>query len=161
MNNMLFDATSGKITAVLDFDWMAITHPFEEYWMSFRDVGGCLPELENEILRQSMLSGQYAAEYPGPAASGDTPEETKTHNEAVEAWEISKTWDGALKAAGVIRPSEIAGVEVLEQLSKFRDLLAPHMIAAEGIIKKRGAENLMERRNKVETEIVEMLDAWE
>ena len=39
-NNMLYDATSNRITALLDYDLSCIMHPSYEFFRSFGGSGG-------------------------------------------------------------------------------------------------------------------------
>jgi hypothetical protein len=40
MNNILFDLETNKITGLVDFDFASVGHPCQEFFSSFRDVGG-------------------------------------------------------------------------------------------------------------------------
>jgi hypothetical protein len=61
MNNVLIGESTGRLTALLDFDWSFIGSFHDEFLRSFGDLGmipGPDAEGESLILRQALLSGQ-------------------------------------------------------------------------------------------------------
>jgi hypothetical protein len=144
MNNMLYDAQTKRITALLDFDWASITHPAHEFFMSFHNVHGCMAE-RSEKLRGAILTGDFGA---GPG-EGDE-----------EAWELAKMWDEAVKRHGGMRPSDFKGIEVLEDLRNFVDKICPFEIGNEVMLKRRSLEENEAIKASVEKEIEALLDGW-
>lgn len=66
-NNILFDATSKRVTALLDYDFACISHPSYEFLRSFDGHGGQFrgwsgeADSEQDALRNAKLHG-----FPSP-----------------------------------------------------------------------------------------------
>ncbi|KAK4198254.1 kinase-like domain-containing protein [Triangularia verruculosa] len=92
-NNILFDAKSGRITALLDYDFACISHPSFEFLKSFHSTDGALPgwtgdqNSEQMALRKAKLEG-----FPDPLPP--------TTENGVK-WEVAKAWEDALEAEDV------------------------------------------------------------
>lgn len=147
--NILFDAEGKRITALLDFDFACVTHPCHEFFTGFQsDLGGGIPPENWELLEKAVLSGNFDKVPEG------LPEEKKG------LWEIAKTWDGALASRGIIRPSEIAGLEGLRDLKTLVDLVCPMMLSHPMFLKRTPVEAQEKRRGVNEDKIVQMLDKY-
>ncbi|KAM5366198.1 hypothetical protein ACJZ2D_010626 [Fusarium nematophilum] len=83
-NNLLFDKESGSITALLDYDFAFISHPWHEFLRSFDGDGG-------------QLRGWTGHD--------------DTEQAALREWERAKSWEQELEKAGAKRPRTIQGIE--------------------------------------------------
>lgn len=145
MNNMLYDKTTKRITAILDFDWSCITYPAEEFLTGLWDIGGGLSDRVGK-LQTNILSGEFGT----PPADGVPAEE-------VRAWEIAKAWDTALAKKGAARPSSIAGIRQVQALSNFEQLLCPFELSSEVMLKRRSHEDNAKRLAETGAKIKEWL----
>ncbi|KAI8623374.1 hypothetical protein F5Y19DRAFT_468535 [Xylariaceae sp. FL1651] len=91
-NNLLFDASTGRITALIDYDFACIMHPSYEFLRSFDNAAG-----EQAALREAKLHG-----FPSPL-----PQSTKDEVN----WEIAKAWEDELEKLDVNRPVTIEGTD--------------------------------------------------
>lgn len=145
MNNVLFDPTTKRITALLDYDWAAVTHPVHEFCTGLMDLNGSILPM-NQALQQAVFRGEFE---DSNAAWSD--------EEKVD-WQIGKAWDSALAAKGVIKPSLIKGVENLDKLRELEELICPFMLSAEFIIKRLTPERKQKVMHDSETKLVGLLD---
>ncbi|KAH6643261.1 hypothetical protein BKA67DRAFT_131810 [Truncatella angustata] len=118
MNNMLFDKESKRVTALLDFDFSRVTHPVHEYFTGLWDLGGGWVHSNDEKLHRAVVTGNFEAR----------DEATSPEDKVV--WEVAKAWNSALNARGVLRPSQIGGIEKLERLRQFEEALAPFHLSS-------------------------------
>lgn len=92
-NNILFDATSNRITALIDYDFACISHPSYEFLRSFDGIGGQFrgwsidEENDDMALRDAKLHG-----FPSPL-----PPTTKDRVK----WEVVKAWEDELEKLDV------------------------------------------------------------
>ncbi|KAJ8123764.1 hypothetical protein O1611_g9517 [Lasiodiplodia mahajangana] len=138
-NNILFDPTSRRITAIIDFDWARIGCIADECLLSFDGRYAQLPspkEIDPDriALRTALLHG-----FPSPL-----PPSSKT----VE-WDMAALWDAQLEEHGVIRACTIEGIEKMSWLYSFRDTMIPNTLSWDVIVKQRTAEDL--EREKLAT----------
>jgi hypothetical protein len=145
MNNMLYDKTTKRITAVLDFDWSCITHPSEEFLTGLWDVRGGISDRVGK-LEPNILTGDF-----------NTPPTDGTSAEEVRAWEVATPWETALAKKGAVRPSSIAGIGKVQALSSFEQLLCPFDLANEVMLKRRSNEDNAKRLAETEGKIKEWL----
>jgi len=145
MNNMLFDKHTKRITALLDFDWAAVTLACEEFFTGFTDVGGSTHK--SASLQEPVLSGDF----------GHMPEGLSDDDK--EQWEVSKCWYDALKAREAIQPSSIPGIRKLEELRLMEEILCPFMLSNEVMLKRLTTENQEKSRHENEVKLVKILEA--
>lgn len=149
MNNMLFDPETKRITALLDFDWAAVTHPANEFFTSLHDVKGSTRATDTENLQRAILTGRF----DGGGGADDGAEHR-------EAWELAGAWDAALRRLGATRPSDVRGIETLEKLRGLASLLAPFHLVTDVVVKRRTAEQIAEARAENEAAIVKALEEF-
>ncbi|KAK1758964.1 putative phosphotransferase enzyme family protein [Echria macrotheca] len=144
--NALFDPETKKITGLVDFDFSYISHPGLEFLISLGDIGGGFQPPHSGMtpfsssLAKAILTGNF-----------DNSEVTNGEDEeAKKKWEVARTWDEALKARGVLRPSSIAGMEALVKLRKLESVLAPFRLMHPHFTKKMTADEIVEARKKAE-----------
>ncbi|KAI0407769.1 hypothetical protein F4802DRAFT_594710 [Xylaria palmicola] len=92
-DNLLYDPATGRITALIDYDFASISRPAYEFFRSFAGTGGQLTgwlgdttaeEKEATALRNAKLTGQYPSPFPSPVASVNGP--------GVD-WELAQVWE--------------------------------------------------------------------
>ena len=147
MNNLLFHRTSGRITALLDYDFATISHPADEFLRSF-DGAGCQfrgwmvdEESEKAALRDAKLHG-----FPSP------PLETKDGGSV--NWDVAKAWEDALEGAGVKRPRNIEGIEGVANVDTILRSIPPWRVTNEDILRLQVEEAIVQCRDENE----ELLD---
>jgi aminoglycoside phosphotransferase (APT) family kinase protein len=146
MNNVLFDPTTKRITALLDYDWAAVTHPVHEFHTGFSDLSGSTHP-ENPKLQQAVLKSVF-----------EDSNATFSDEEKVD-WQVAKAWDSALAVRGVVRPSQIKGVEDLEKLRKLEELICPFMLSTDIILKRRTPEQILKMKQEAEVNLIELLNS--
>lgn len=123
--NLLYDPTTGRITAVLDYDFASVQHPAYEFFRSFARNGGQLfgwsgdatPEQrEANALRAAKLSGQFPDPLPAAVASDNGP--------GID-WALALAWEEELNKFDVKRPSIIQGAEDLADVEEVVGSLQP------------------------------------
>jgi len=147
MNNLLYDPNSGRITALLDFDFATISHPAYEFFCSFDGAGCQFPswmvneESEMAALRDAKLHG-----FPSPL-----PE---TKDDGSVNWEVAKAWEDALEGAGVKRPRNIEGIEGVANVNTVLRSILPWRVTNEDILRLQAEKAIVQCREENE----ELLD---
>jgi hypothetical protein len=137
---MLCNPDTKEVTALFDFDFSFVTHPFHEFYQSFS--GGLGGNLRSKTLRQAILSGTFDSRPDGVDA---------------DEWELARTWDAALAKHGAIRPCEIKGVDNLMELGAFLLLLCPFQLYHAGVLGRMDAARTAEAMARAEAALVEFL----
>jgi hypothetical protein len=141
---MLFDKDTQKITAVLDFDWSCVSHPFDEFFGLLYDIGCNISEKDNDI-SSALVSGDFT-----------TPPANK---ESAENWEVAKAWNAAMKKIGVLSPSDMKGVAGILDFMRFQIMLCPWELGSSEF-KKMDDEKQAEVLAKREADLVEWLEKY-
>ncbi|KAJ3496688.1 hypothetical protein NLG97_g2473 [Lecanicillium saksenae] len=144
-NNMLYDATSKKITALLDFDWSVVTHPAEEFFSGFRDIGGCIQD-EPKGFQAAILANDFSSR-----------PESLTEEEN-QQWRNAKDWSAAAGRNDVRLPSDIAGVEKIKTLHDFSDAICPFELSSAVMLRRLSEEAKAKKMKEVRETITEFLD---
>ncbi|KAH7408789.1 hypothetical protein DE146DRAFT_777430 [Phaeosphaeria sp. MPI-PUGE-AT-0046c] len=102
-DNLIYDASSQRITALIDYDFACILHPSYEFLRSFSGAGGQfqgwsdIESSEKKALRDAKLHG-----FPSPLPENST--------DGVK-WDVAKIWEDELERLEVQRPRTIKGIE--------------------------------------------------
>jgi hypothetical protein len=118
---LLFDPGSGRITALLDYDFASILHPMYEFLRSFDGAGGQFlgwsgDESTGDItLRNAKLKG---FPFPLPATKEDGIQ-----------WDIAKAWEDELEKLNVKRPSTIQGIDKVADVDALLRAVLPWHIS--------------------------------
>ncbi|KAK7394013.1 hypothetical protein QQX98_013204 [Neonectria punicea] len=127
-DNLHYDPATGRITALLDYDFASILHPAYEFFRSFATNGGRLSgwsaDHEAAAIRDAKLTGQFPSPLPAPAASANGP--------GVD-WELALAWEDELQRLQVKRPSTIPGIEGLADVDEVLGSLVPWRLTNEGL----------------------------
>lgn len=149
-NNLLFNAATLQITALLDFDFSIVATKADEFMVySFGNIaGGQLPGLYETgpllELRDAMLAG----------FSKFTPVE----NCSEVQWDVAKAWDQELARAGAARPHTIRGFEEIADIYWLQDKISPFVLDNPSMRERKTAEQLKAVREETESLIVRFLD---
>lgn len=150
MSNVLFDATSGRITALIDYDFATISHPSYEFLRSFDGAGGQFrgwtddEESEKAALRNAKLHG-----FPTPL-----PETT---TDGSINWEVSKAWEDALERAGVKRPRNIQGIEGVADVDTILRSILSWRVSNSDILRLQSEEAIVQCRDENEKYLDKLL----
>lgn len=102
-NNLLYDATSHRITALIDYDFACILHPSYEFLRSFSGAGGQFQGWSDvESSEQTALQPAKLHGFPSPLPQG-TKDGVK--------WDVTKAWEDELEQMDVKRPWTMKGIE--------------------------------------------------
>lgn len=143
---MLYDKEAKKITAILDFDFASVSHPFEEFiCMSLTDIGGNVSDEDTGISR-AILSGNFST----PPADLD--------EESAKEWELAKTWNAVVRESAALAPSQIDGADGICDLMRFQGLLCPYQLSSASALEELDAEKRAELRAKAEADLLKWLE---
>ncbi|KAH9211854.1 hypothetical protein DL95DRAFT_437065 [Leptodontidium sp. 2 PMI_412] len=158
-DNLLYDPTTGRITAFLDYYFASILHPAYEFFRSFGSNGGqflgwsgdtTLQEIEAEALRNAKLTGQFPSPLPAPGVSDNGP--------GID-WEVAQAWEDELQKLDVKRPSTIRGIEKLADIDEILGTLVPWRLSNEDFLSmNRDEDQRMALRRMSEEKLVGLLD---
>ncbi|KAG6358143.1 hypothetical protein INS49_014027 [Diaporthe citri] len=153
MNNMLYDPTTRRVSALLDFDWAAVAHPAHEFFSGLHDLQGSTHP-DDAALQSAVLTGASNTT-TSPAAEC----EESGADEPNKTWALASSWDAALLRAGGLRPSSLAGVTTLESLRALEDLIAPFGLCNTVMVGRTPAEKLQAARADTEAKLDALLDS--
>ncbi|GKT63060.1 Protein kinase-like domain protein [Colletotrichum tofieldiae] len=140
--NMLFDKKAKKVTAVLDFDFASVSHPFEEFIsMSFSHTGGNVGD-DDTAINQAILSGDFTT----PPADLD--------KESLKEWELAKTWNSVLQESVALAPFQIDGVNQIRDLMRLQRFLCPYWLGSASVLEELDEVKRAELRVKAEADLV-------
>ncbi|ETS74001.1 hypothetical protein PFICI_13867 [Pestalotiopsis fici W106-1] len=142
MNNFLFDVTSKRITAILDFDWAAVTHPADEFFTGLWDLGGGFDD-RTAHMTSNILQGDFEEMPPNLDDKG------------LEAFGIAKAWNEAVASTGAARPSSIEKMDKILALRELETLLCPFALGNEMMLKRISDEQKALKRQDTEAQIIE------
>ncbi|GKT72924.1 protein kinase-like domain protein [Colletotrichum tofieldiae] len=139
---MLFDKKAKKVTAVLDFDFASVSHPFEEFIsMSFSHTGGNVGD-DDTAINQAILSGDFTT----PPADLD--------KESLKEWELAKTWNSVLQESVALAPFQIDGVNQIRDLMRLQRFLCPYWLGSASVLEELDEVKRAELRVKAEADLV-------
>ncbi|KAM7192631.1 hypothetical protein V8F33_008242 [Rhypophila sp. PSN 637] len=149
MNNMLYDPSTERITALLDFDWASVSHPSEEYFSGLWDVFGGINE-RNAGFRAQILAGTFSDHRRSEGLS----------EEGVGQWEVAKSWSAASTSRDLIRPSTIPGIDRLMAMEQLEGLICPFQLDNEFMHNRMTEDKWEKRRAENELKIISWLENW-
>ena len=155
---MLCDPTTGRITALLDYDFAGILHPAYEFFRSFIGIGGQLcgwsdstsHDKKIAALRDSKMTGHFPSPLPAAVVSG--------RGSDID-WELSKAWEEELEELDVKRPSTIQGIDKIADVDELLGFLLPWRLTNEDFLRMNEDEDTrLAVRRMSERKIVGLLD---
>lgn len=148
-NNVLFDPTSGRITALIDYDFACVSHPSYEFLRSFDSAGGQFrgwssnEASEDMALREAKLHG-----FPSPL-----PPTTK---DGVK-WDVVKAWEDELEKVNVKRPRNILGIDRVADVDTILRTILPWRVSNSDILRLQSDEVIIKCRDENEQQLVGLL----
>ncbi|KAK2730720.1 hypothetical protein FQN57_004186 [Myotisia sp. PD_48] len=147
-DNLLFDPDSGRITALLDYDFSCISHASYEYFCSFLGAGepflGWSEDGEDTKLQQAKLHG-----FPSPLPP--------TNEDGIK-WDVAKAWEEELTKVRAKRPRTIIGIEKIADVDMVLRAISPFRLTNSDVLKLQSEEVIMSYREKSEEKIVKLLE---
>ncbi|KAI3391383.1 hypothetical protein diail_7452 [Diaporthe ilicicola] len=135
-----------KVTAVLDFDFATVSHPFEEFMsMSFSHTGGNVSD-EDTAVNRAILSGDFTAK------------PLDLDEESAKEWDLSKMWSNVLQEGAVLGPSQIEGVNEIRDLMRLQNLLCPYRLSSASALEEPDDEMWAEMRQQAEVDLIRWLE---
>lgn len=145
MDNLLVDAETAELTAVLDYDWAHIGIIADEFVWSFGDMGFQLgsPYVDDaEALERRRGLLDDAEIDRGQEAPSTT----------------SQMFNAALQDKNAERPSTIIGIDTLPAMHELCSQLCLFLICSDTVAKARSGIQLEKDRQNAETSIVRSLE---
>nr|CDP29403.1 Putative protein of unknown function [Podospora anserina S mat+] len=145
------DETSGRITALIDYDFAWISHPSYEFLCSFDGLGGqfrgwsCDKESWEVALRDAKLHG-FPASLPSTSES-----------DSGVGWVVAREWEEALEAEGVRRPRTIEGTDKVADADAILCAILPWRVTNAEILARPTEEVIIECRNDNEEHLDKLL----
>jgi hypothetical protein len=145
----MYDATSGQITALIDYDFSCISHPSYEFLRSFSGAGGLFQgwtgdeEIQDTEVRKAKLYG-----FPSLL-----PEST----EDGAKWDVLKAWEDELEKLDVKRPSTIAGIGKVADVDTVLSTILPWRLSNEDVLKMQSEEVILQCREENEKQLIGLL----
>ncbi|KAI1455251.1 kinase-like domain-containing protein [Annulohypoxylon moriforme] len=160
-DNLLYDPETGRITALIDYDFSSIMHPAHEFFYSFNNTGGRLrgwlgeatpQEKEAELLRQAILTGHFPSPLPVSVASANSIGSKLD-------WALTQAWEVELQKLDVKRPSSIEGMDKIADVDELLARLEPWMLGNQDYLRLNPDEDhQMALRRKNERQVVGLLE---
>ncbi|KAF2787366.1 hypothetical protein K505DRAFT_343006 [Melanomma pulvis-pyrius CBS 109.77] len=149
-DNLLFDSTSGHITALLDYDFAWVSHPSYEFLRSFDGAGGQFrgwsddEDSEQTALRKAKLHG-----FPSPLSQA-TKDGVK--------WDVVKAWEDELEKMEVKCPRTIEGIDKVADVDSILRTILPWRVSNSDILRLQSERVIMKCREESEIHLVKTLD---
>ncbi|OQD75969.1 hypothetical protein PENDEC_c005G06412 [Penicillium decumbens] len=151
-NNLLFDASSGYITGLIDYDFSCILHPSYEFLRSFDGVGSQfrgwsgIEGREQKALKEAKLHG-----FPDPLP------DDKDGDNGVQ-WKVAKAWEDELEKAGCKRPMTIPGIDKVADVDALLGSILPWRVTNSDILRRQTDEVIRNCRDENEGVLIQILE---
>jgi hypothetical protein len=148
----LFDASSGHITGLIDYDFSCILHPSYEFLRSFDGVGGQfrgwsgIEGREQKALKEAKLHG-----FPDPLP------DDKDGDKGVQ-WKVAKAWEDELEKAGCKRPMTIPGIDKVADVDSLLGSILPWRVTNSDILRRQTDEVIRNCRDENEGVLIQILE---
>ncbi|KAF1993926.1 hypothetical protein P154DRAFT_47525 [Amniculicola lignicola CBS 123094] len=149
-NNLLYDASTERITALIDYDFACILHPSYEILRSFSGAGGQFQGWSDiESSEQTALRDAKLHSFPSPL-----PENTK---DGVK-WDVAKAWEDELEKLNVKRPRTMKGIEKVADVDAVLRSILPWRVTNSDILRLQTGEVILKCRHENEAQLTKLLD---
>ncbi|KUJ18237.1 APH-domain-containing protein [Mollisia scopiformis] len=149
-NNLLFDAKSGRITALIDYDFACVSHPSYEFLRSFDGAGGQFRGWSgDEASDQTALRDAKLHGFPSPLSQAT--------QDGVE-WDVAKAWEDELEKLDTKRPKTIEGIDKVADVDAILRTILPWRITNSDIVRLQQEEVIMQCRNDNEAQLIRILN---
>ncbi|KAH8710141.1 kinase-like domain-containing protein [Phaeosphaeriaceae sp. PMI808] len=149
-DNLLYDASTQRITALIDYDFACILHPSYEFLRSFSGAGGQfqgwsdIESSEQTALRDAKLNG-----FPSTL-----PENTK---DGVK-WDVAKMWEDELERLNLQRPRTIKGIEKVADVDAVLRSILPWRVTNSDVLRMQSEAVILKCRDENEAQLIKLLD---
>ncbi|KAH7397398.1 kinase-like domain-containing protein [Pyrenochaeta sp. MPI-SDFR-AT-0127] len=149
-DNLLYDASTQRITALIDYDFACILHPSYEFLRSFSGAGGQfqgwsdIESSEQTALRDAKLHG-----FPSTL-----PENTE---DGVK-WGVAKVWEDELARLDVRRPRTIKGIDKVADVDAVLRSILPWRVTNSDVLRLQSEDVILKCRDENEAQLVKLLD---
>lgn len=141
--NLLFETSTFRLSAIVDFDFSHIGAPISECLFSFYNFEGLFPGSAEPLgrLRELILAG-----FPKDIDEGSN--------------KLGRAWDNALDRIGSQRPSTIAGADQVADIWWFSQELCQAYWLMERFISKNSPEKLDKYKKEAAANLDKYLTQW-
>lgn len=147
----MFDPSTYRITALIDYDFSSILHPSYEFLRSFLGVGGQFRGLcGDEGCEQAALSKARLHGFPLLL-----PQSTK---DGEVDWELAKAMDEELEGLDVQRPRTMKGIEKVADVDTILGTIIPWRLSNPDIVRRQSEEVLIKHRHENEEQLLKLLE---
>ena len=154
-NNLLYDATSHRITALLDYDFACILHPSYEFFRSFSGAGGQFQGWSDvHSKEQTALQNAKLYGFPSSPPSPDM----KNDNNGVVRWEVAQAWEQALEQLNVKRPRTIKGIEKIADVDALLRSILPWRVSNSDMMRMQSETVILRCRDENEGQLIKLLE---
>ena len=146
---MLCDSASQRITALLDYDFVCISHPSYEFLCSFDGHCGQFrgwsgdEDSEQLGLREVKL---YGFPLPLPQSLAGSVK-----------WEVVKAWEDEMEKSQVQRPRNIQCIEQVADVDAILRAIMPRCVTNPDILQSQSEKVTMSCRDRTEQQLINML----
>ncbi|CZT12545.1 uncharacterized protein RCO7_11554 [Rhynchosporium graminicola] len=130
-DNLLYDPKTGRITALLDYDFSCIQHPAYEFFCSFGTWDGQVTGWSSDPLAASFQLAKLTGRFPSRLVAQDDPDID---------WEVAEAWEVELQKLDVTRPSSLQGIDKIAVVETLLGSLLPWKLTNEDALKKNPDE---------------------
>ncbi|KAJ5918560.1 hypothetical protein N7466_010552 [Penicillium verhagenii] len=151
-SNILFDASSGHITGIIDYDFSCTLHPSYEFLRSFSGLGGQFRGWSGvEGHEQKALKDAKLNCFP------DTFPDEKDKESLVQ-WKVAKVWEDKLERAGCKRPSTMPGIDRVADVDALLSSILPWRVTNSDILRRQSDEVIRKCRDDNEGVLIKILE---
>jgi hypothetical protein len=150
-SNLLYDASTQRVTALLDYDFACILHPSYEFFRSFSGAGGQFQSWsgvgsseETASLRNAKLHG-----FPSPLA--------ETTADGIQ-WDVAKAWEDELEKMQIQRPRTTEGIDKIADVDAVLSSILPWRVTNSDILRLQTEPVILKCRDENEAQLVKLLD---
>ncbi|KAI0183964.1 hypothetical protein EV127DRAFT_445621 [Xylaria flabelliformis] len=148
-NNLLFDPSTYRITALLDYDFACIMHPSYEFLRSFDGAGGQFRGWSgDEASEQATLRNAKLHGFPSPL-----PPSTE---DGIN-WEVAKAWEDELERLDVKRPRTIEGIDKVADVDTVLRTILPWRVSNSDILRMQSEKVIMKCKEENEQQLIQLL----
>ncbi|KAF4966966.1 hypothetical protein FSARC_5405 [Fusarium sarcochroum] len=147
-NNILFDPSSGRITALLDYDFSCVSHSSYEFLQSLSDVQGQFKISTGDGTEETTLTHAKLHGFSEtlPETTGDVQ------------WELAKALENELEKAGVKRPRTIEGIDKIAEVHAVLQAALPWRLSNADILNLQSEKAILDFRGESEQGLMALLD---
>ncbi|OBT60802.1 hypothetical protein VE03_09897 [Pseudogymnoascus sp. 23342-1-I1] len=149
-NKILFDGTSNRITALIDYDFACISHPSYEFLRSFDRAGSQFRGWSSDEASEAMaLRNAKLHGFPSPLPP--------TTVDGVK-WEVVKAWEDELEKLYVKRPRNMRGIKKVADVDTVLRSILPWRVNNSDILQRQSEEVIIRCKNGNGTHLVGLLN---